>query len=226
MTDRRPAGWFGSVAVFCVLIAATIASVSAFPPAKENAKDRAGWVDLIDGDLKQHWSTTGNWSLSDDGVVTLTPRPGEKGWSRFDAYLWSKQPYDDFEIEFEYKVETSGNSGFYFNVGDTGDPVAKGIEVQIYDAPAKQDAKLTDHDSGGVIPGIPPSKAAAKPAGEWNRFRITVQGDTLTVRLNGQTVNEIDLTQGRLAGRPERGSIGFQDHGLPLSLRNIRIRPL
>jgi hypothetical protein len=192
----------------------------------ENGKNAdEGWIDLLpDNDLAQHWTTKGNWMM-DDGVVTLQPRPGEQGWARFDAYLWSQRTCDDFEIEFEYRLEKGGNSGFYFNVGDQGSPVEKGIEVQIYDAPAKPDQKLTDHDSGGIIPGIPPTKAAAKPAGEWNRFLITVQGDKVTVKLNDQLVNEVDLSQ-KLKDRPKSGYIGFQDHALPLALRRIRVREL
>jgi hypothetical protein len=185
-----------------------------------------GWTDLLaDNDLTQHWTTRGNWMIDDDGVVTLRPREGERGWARFDAYLWSKRTYDDFEIEFEYRVEKGGNSGFYFNVGDVGSPVEKGIEVQIYDAPGKPDQKPTDHDSGGIIPGIPPTKSAAKPAGEWNRFLITVRGDKLTVKLNGELVNEVDMSQ-KLTDRPKSGYIGFQDHALPLALRKIRLREL
>jgi hypothetical protein len=192
-------------------------------PADEQKKD--GWVDLIGTDLSTHWTTKGNWKLDKDGVVTLTPRPGEKGWARFDAYLWSKKTYGDFEIEFEYKVEKRGNSGFYFRVGDVKSPVQKGLEVQIYDSASKKPgAKLTDHDSGGIIPGIPPTKNAAKPAGQWNKFHITSKGDKLTVVLNGEVVNEVDLSNPKLKGRPKVGTIGFQDHALPLALRNIRIR--
>src|SRR6266550_542027 len=62
-------------------------------------------VDLLAGaDLSKHWTTTGNWKLGKDGVVSLQPRPGETGWTRYDAYLWSKKQYKDFEAEFEYKV--------------------------------------------------------------------------------------------------------------------------
>src|SRR5262245_3423462 len=94
-----------------------------------------GWVNLLEGgDLTKHWTTAGNWKLGKDGVVVLEPRPGEKGWQRFDAYLWAKKQYRDFEAEFEYKVAKGGNSGFYFHVGDQKSPVAKGIEVQIYDS--------------------------------------------------------------------------------------------
>jgi len=182
---------------------------------------------LKGGDLKRHWTTTGNWKLNDDGVVALEPRPGESGWTRYDAYLWLNGEYKDFEIEFDYQVQKGGNSGFYFHVGDVKEPVKTGIEVQIYDSGAKKaDAKLTDHDSGGVIPGIPPTKNTAKPAGEWNHFKITVQGDKLIIALNGEKVNEVDLKHDKLKDRPATGAIGFQDHGLPLALRNIKIKKL
>lgn len=184
------------------------------------------WTNLITKDLKENWTTTGNWKL-EDGVVSLTPRPGESGWQRYGAWLWLEGEYKDFEISFDYKVQKGGNSGFYFHVGDLKEPVATGIEVQIYDSGSKaKDAKLTDHDSGGVIPGIPPTKNAAKPAGEWNHFDITVKGNQLTIKLNGETVNEIDLNHEKLKSRPKTGRIGFQDHGLPLALKDIKIRKL
>ncbi len=189
-------------------------------------EEPAGEDLLAGGDLTKHWTTKGNWKLA-DGVVSLEPRPGEKGWQRYDAYLWAKKEYRDFEAEFEYKVQKGGNSGFYFHVGDVKSPVATGIEVQIYDSGSKaKDAKLSDHDSGGIIPGIPPTRNAAKPAGEWNKFRITCQGGKVTVVLNGEVVNEVSLDNPKIKSRPASGAIGFQDHGLPLALRNIRIREL
>ena len=185
------------------------------------------WISPLEGkDLSKHCKTTGNWKL-EDGVATLTPRPGESGWTRYDAYLWINGEYQDFEAEFEYKVEKGGNSGFYFHVGDVKEPVATGIEVQIYDSGSKKPGeKLTDHDSGGVIPSLPPTKSAAKPAGEWNKFQITSKGDKVTIVLNGVTVNEVSLKSDPLKGRPATGAMGFQDHGLPLSLRKIRVRKL
>jgi hypothetical protein len=207
--------------VICSLI--TSATIDFITVARGADTDK-GWVSLLrDDDLSLDWTTSGNWSIK-DGVATLTPREGEKGWSRWSAYLWSKTKYKDFEIEFDYLVQTKGNSGFYFRVEDKNDPVAKGIEVQIYDS--SKALKLTDHSSGGVIPGIPPTKNAAKAAGEWNHFHITNKNNTLIVKLNGEVVNEVELGKGALASRPATGWIGFQDHALPLSLRNIKIRQL
>ncbi len=214
--------------LFASIIFAGLSPVVTTLARADEPNKASPWVELLAGsNLTKHWNTKGNWTMDADGVVTLTPRPGESGWSRFDAYLWSEKEYRDFEIQFEYRVEKGSNSGFYFRVGDKNSPVAKGIEVQIYDSFGKgADKKLTDHDSGGIIPGLPPTKNATLPPGEWNKFTITSQNDKLTVVLNGELVNEVDLTQAKLQGRPQSGFIGFQDHALPLSLRNIRIREL
>lgn len=182
---------------------------------------------LAGGDLSKNWVTTGNWKLDQQGVVRLVPRPGEKGWQRYDAYLWLNGKYADFVADFDYMVEKQGNSGFYFHVGDRKEPVKTGIEVQIYDSGSKaQNAKLTDHDSGGIIPGLPPMRNTAKPAGQWNHVQVVSKGNRVTVRLNGVVVNEVSLDQGALKSRPPTGSIGFQDHGLPLALRKIHVREL
>jgi hypothetical protein len=193
--------------------------------ADEKADDR---VNLLDGkDLTKNFTTKGNWILHKDGVVELKPRPGEKGWERYGSYLWAKGEYKDFEADFEYKVASGGNSGFYFHVGKPESPVATGVEVQIYASHGKKPGeKLTDHDSGGIIPGIPPTANPSKPAGEWNRMQVTCKGKMLTVRLNDVVVNKISLDNDKIKSRPKTGAIGFQDHGLPLSLRNIHIREL
>ena len=201
-------------------------------PGEEKEKaakpEKGKWIQLLSTETKsldEHWKTTGNWSLA-DGVATLTPREGEEGWSRWTAYLWSKEQYEDFDIEFEYKLKKGGNSGFYFRVGDVNDPVEKGIEVQIYDTDPKTDKeKLSDHDAGGIIPGLKPHRNAAKTAGEWNKMEVMHFDDKIVVMLNGMNVNAHDLRPGgQLAKRPRKGPIGFQDHALPISLRNIRIR--
>ena len=70
---------------------------------------------------------------------------------------------------------------------------------------------------------LAPQRNTAKPAGEWNAMKIDVEGEQLTVTLNGEVVNEVDLSKGALAGRPKTGAIGFQDHALPVKIRNFRI---
>jgi len=218
---KRPA------AVLAVLLAVPLMLLGEEKTAKESAEG-GKWIPLLSKEtqsLDEHWKTTGNWSLK-EGVASRTPRKGEEGWSRWTAYLWSKELYEDFDIEFEYKLEKGGNSGFYFRVGDVNDPVEKGIEVQIYDTDPKTPLeKLSDHDSGGIIPGLKPHRNSGKPAGEWNKMEVMHFDNKIVVMLNGENVNAHDLGPGgQLARRPRKGWIGFQDHAMPISLRNIRIR--
>ena len=44
--------------------------------------------------------------------------------------------------------------------------------------------------------------------------------------LGGEVVNQVTLDNARIKDRPPAGYIGFQDHGLPLWLRNIKVREL
>src|SRR5262245_13526209 len=94
------------------LLAATALLGLALVSYAAEAPSKDGWVNLLEGgDLTKNFTTKGNWSLDKDGVVKLVPRPGETGWQRYDAYLWAKKEYTDFEAEFEYKVDKGGNSG-------------------------------------------------------------------------------------------------------------------
>jgi hypothetical protein len=206
--------------------AAQASGLESTAPAVRAAGAGDGWVNLCEGtDLTKHWITEGNWTLT-DGVFTLTPRPGETGWKRWKSYLWAKKIYGDFEIKFDYKIGKAGNSGFFFRVDENKkyEEAAKfGLEVQIFDSAGSD--KLNDHTSGGLIPAVPPTKNAAKPVPEWNAFHITVKDDRLTVILNDVKVqDQVDLTKGVLGQRPKTGAIGFQDEGLPISLRNIKVR--
>ncbi|MFT4511369.1 MAG: hypothetical protein ACI91B_000044 [Planctomycetota bacterium] len=188
-------------------------------------KEPGAWAKPLAGKaLSDHCVTKGNWTLA-DGVAKLTPSDGQQGWQRYGHYLWTEGDYADFEAEFEYRLEKNGNSGFYFHVGDQAKPVATGVEVQLYATPADK-KRLTDHDAGGIIPGGPPSSNASKPAGEWNHMHVLCEDGTVLVTLNGRLVHKMALDNKRIADRPRTGSIGFQDHSLPLQLRNLRIRSL
>jgi len=174
--------------------------------------------------LSAHCQTSGNWTLA-DGVAKLTPSEGQSGWQRYDHYLWLEGEYADFEAEFEYRLEKRGNSGFYFHVGDRSQPVATGVEVQLY-ATSPDKKRLTDHDAGGIIPGGPPSENAASPAGQWNHMHVVCEGGMIRVTLNGRLVQTMPLDHDKIADRPRLGAIGFQDHSMPLELRHWRVRSL
>jgi len=102
--------------------------------------------------------------------------------------------------------------------------VDTGFEVQILDTHGKPNPG--NHDCGGVIGTAAPSKNMAKPAGEWNRYIITCNGNQLTVVLNGEQIIDLELDKSAVKDRPPEGYIGFQDEGKPVWYRNVRIKEL
>ena len=170
------------------------------------------------------WRTTGNWVVEKDGTVTLKPRPGERGWQRYSAYLTTRRKYRDFIIDLEFKFGPKGNSGVFLRVADPNSQVSNGFEVQILDTHGKK--KLTAHDCGGVIGTAVPSRNMVKPAGEWNRYTINCNGNNVKVVLNGEQIIDLDLSKSGLKNRPPSGYIGFQDEAKPVWYRNVRIKEL
>jgi len=187
-----------------------------------------GFVTVFDGTNLSRIETAGNWKIQKDGSLYLEPREGEVGWKRYDCYLWLKEKYSDFVFDFEFKYEEGGNSGLYFRCADKVDPTASGFEVQIIDSTGLADGKMGHHDLGGVIRTQGASKNMSRPAGEWNRMTVTMKGDRLTVVLNGETVQDFDLREKKPEGKelPAEGWIAIQDHGLPLWVRNLRVKRL
>lgn len=184
--------------------------------------DVEGFVQMFNGKDLTGWQTTGNWVVEADGTVALKPREGERGWTRYDAYLTTARKYKNFTIDLEFKFDPAGNSGVFMRVGDLKDHVTSGIEVQILDTHGKQN--VGHHDCGGVIRTVGPSKNMVKPAGEWNRYTITMKDHQLTVVLNGEQIVDIDLSQSAMKDRPAEGYISFQDEAKPLWYRNVRIK--
>jgi hypothetical protein len=63
-------------------------------------------------------------------------------------------------------------------------------------------------------------KCSEKPVGEWNCYRIVVDGTKLELYVNGELQNVATDVE-RVAGR-----IALQSEGAWIQFRNIRIRPL
>ena len=188
------------------------------------APDAAGFVPLFNGKDLTGWKTTGNWLVEEDGSLSLHPREGEKGWQRYDAYIATEKLYGDFVLDLEFKINAKGNSGVFMRVGDMAEPVKTGFEVQILDTYGLE--KPGHHDCGGIVRGTGPSKNMVKPAGEWNRYTITVKGRSVKVVFNGEQVIDTTLEDMKMTDRPNLGQIAFQDEALRVWYRNVRIKEL
>jgi hypothetical protein len=183
-----------------------------------------GFVEMFNGKDLTGWQTTGNWVIGENNVLTLKPRPGESGWKRFNDYIATGKQYGDFILDLEFKFDKGGNSGVFMRIGDLKDHVNSGFEVQILDTHGLE--KPGHHDCGGVIKTQGPSKNMVKPAGEWNRYIITLKGSHLTVILNGEQIQDLDLSKTDLRDRPAKGHISFQDEAKRIWYRNVRIKEL
>ena len=78
-------------------------------------------------------------------------------------------------------------------------------------------ARLSEISIGWSLPALERNE---KAPGEWNRYEITVVGDTITVILNGRKVNEATGCDVRA------GKIGLQSEGGVIHFRTVTLTPL
>ena len=134
--------------------------------------------------------------------------------------LATAKDYKDFEMYVDWRLlSVTGDSGLYLR----GSP-----QVQIWDAHNQWHI-----GSGGLYNNMKnPSKAlsiADNIIGDWNRFRIRMVGEKVSVWLNGVlVVDNVTLENYWDRASPifPREQIELQCHGDPLEFRNIFIREL
>ena len=179
-------------------------------------------VDLLTSkaiQLNKHW-------VLKDGILTPSKTPG--------GIIWSKESFGDFQVSLEYKTSAKANSGLFFRTNPKN-PVQGGFEIQIA-SPGLYSGK---HVVGSLYDAKEPSKAAGKPDGEWNKMVLTCKGPSIRVNLNGEEVNNVDISKWKtpkenpdgsknkfktaLKDLPREGHFGLQYHGQPVWFRNAKI---
>ena len=208
--------------------------------AKASTDSDDGWITLFDGTHLDRWRMGPDKSwVVENGVIAL--RREFDGKEHNLDYLWVKQPYGDFILDLEYRVPVRANSGVFLRTANLMDAVYTGIEVQVANSFGREGLSRGG-TAGAIYDCAAPTKNAAKRPGEWNRYVITCKGARITVVLNGETVNEMNLDRWAKPNRnpdgsknkfpvalkdfARRGYIGLQDHGRPIWYRSIRIKPL
>ena len=135
------------------------------------------------------------------------------------ANLKTDASYGDFKLHVEFRFPEHGNSGVYLRGR---------YEVQIED-PAL--GVVPSEGLGAIYGFIAPNEPAAKPAGEWNTYEITLVGRLVTVVLNGHQVISRQNIPGPTGGALDSnegapGPLLLQgDHG-PIEYRNIVVTPV
>ncbi len=165
-----------------------------------------------DADLARHWRVE-NGELVNDGAG---------------AYLATPQDHKDFELLIDWKMLShESDSGIYLRgcpqvqIWSSTDPTAQGY------GSAAGSGGLWNNNEGS--PGRFPLAKADRPVGTWNRFRIKIVGDRVTVVLNDQLVVD-DAVMHNFFDRSnpifDSGPIQLQTHGGEIRFRNIYIRTI
>lgn len=166
-------------------------------------------IDLLDEDLSAWILPENNEFVMKDGILTNRKSGGN---------LITGQEFEDFKLRAEFRYPEGSNSGIYLRGR---------YEAQIED---NYGLEPESHYIGGIYGYIDPTVNAAKKAGEWQSYEITLTGRMVTVVLNGIEVicnRPIPgITGGALdSNEGEPGPIMLQgDHG-PIEFRNITITP-
>lgn len=144
--------------------------------------------------------------------------------------LWfTQKQFKNFILRADWQAfDQADNSGIFFRFPDPGTdlniPINQGYEVQIDNTGRNPEAgTFSDplHNTGAIYK-LAPSQAV--PAiGKWHTFEIEANGATLTVRLDGQQVSQLQN-----APRSPQGYIGLQNHhvGSRVQFTRLRIKEL
>lgn len=186
------------------------------------------WIDLFDADHAAQWKQPEDapklFEIT-DGVFHIY---GHKPM-RHVGYM--AETFGDFQLHIEFSFAAKTNSGVMFRAA-ADDPVYKGMEIQVQDDFGVPPTKNT---CGSLYDVATPMWTMVKPAGEWNSYDITTQGQHLVVVMNGWKVLDLDLsimTQpiGKFstpyAQLGLQGYLFLQDHGGEIWYRNAVIKKL
>jgi len=193
-----------------------------------NGTDMTGWKGLV-GDPPKRAKMSPDELAAGQAKADQRMRDhwkAEGGLIVFDGHgdsLCTAKDYADFEMFVDWKIPARGDSGIYLR----GSP-----QVQIWEPNSPGQFNPVD-GSGGLYNNEKnprhPLKFDDHPVGEWNRFRILMTGEKVTVYLNGVlVVQNTTLENYWERSKPiyPIGQIELQNHGGPLYFKNIYIREL
>lgn len=191
-----------------IIIALTLVVATTSCTTSESKKTSAYRVSLFDGKTLNGWTVLGCKAVVDKGDILIQDGNG---------LIQSQKQYANFVLEYEWKALKADqwDSGVYFRYTTVpaGRPwpdryqvnLRKGDEGNVGDLPGAKTQDLTKH-------------------GEWNRFKLTVNGVKASLEINGQPAWRAEGLSG-----PEKGFIALQAEvpgGGQFRFRNIFITEL
>ncbi|HXA37424.1 MAG TPA: DUF1080 domain-containing protein [Phenylobacterium sp.] len=221
------------------LAAAVLAMAAAPALAADNtltpAEQAAGWKLLFDGKSTTGWkgfktaAPDAGWTVR-DGVIGPDPKTSKD--------LVSKEDFENFELDFDWKISPKGNSGVMIHVIPVGEETYEsGPEYQILD---NAHGEAPPQQAGSLFALYAPSMDMTKPVGQFNHGRIVVDHGRVQHWLNGMKVVEYDMNSADFKARVaaskfkrwpqfatgKTGAIALQNHGDAVWFKNIKIKVL
>ena len=215
-----------------------------------DAEKAEGWQLLFDGQTLEGWKDYNGETLTQPWHVVDGCIQANGDGSDLSGYIVTKKQYDNFILDWDWKLSYGSNSGMLYHVVE--DPYFKvpyvtGPEYQLIDnegweatnAPTKlEEWQKLGVDYAMYLPN--PEAMFVNPQGEWNNSRIVFDNGHVEHYLNGHKILEFDAWtedwfkrkgSGKWEMAPEyglarKGVICLQDHGYPASFRNIKIKEL
>jgi hypothetical protein len=183
----------------------------------------------------------GAWQMTDGKPVTWPIKDGVLQLSK--GMIQTKEEFSDFQlhVEFATPTEVKGNSQ---GRGNSGVFLAGVFEIQVLDS--FQNQTYPDGQASAMYGQFPPLVNASRGPGQWQAYdivftapRFNASGAVdkpaiVTVLHNSVVVHNATPfwgpTSHKVIGKYDpkqaKGPIRLQDHGNPVSFRNIWIRPL
>jgi hypothetical protein len=193
------------------------------PPAPDLGNLKFGEpIVLFNGNDLSGWRLTDSgadngWRAKDGLLINDTTQEQGKPRKHF-GNLRTEREFTDFNLKLETRVGKGRNSGVYL----------RGIyEVQVADTYGKP---LDPHNMGAIYSRLTPTRAAEKPADEWQTLDVTLADRHVTVILNGTKIVDNQPLAGCTGGalwsdvsRP--GPIYLQGDHTGIEYRNLVLRP-
>jgi len=146
-------------------------------------------VALFDGKTLDGWTIIKCEATVDDGDILITAGNG---------LIQTEKKYGDFVLEFEWKAlrDNKWDSGVYFRYDTVpaGRPWPKRYQVNLRQGMEGNIGDLKEARSEGLV-----------NVGQWNKFRLTVQGTKASLEMNGKPAWDADGL-----GEPKEGFIALQ----------------
>lgn len=184
------------------------------------------WEPLFNGKNLNNWKKlNGNAEFKvKDGAIVGISKVGTPN-----TFLATKKYYDNFILEFEFKIEPGLNSGVQFrseSLKDYRNGRVHGYQYEIDSAPRAWSGGIYDEARRAWIYRLTvnPSARRAFKSNEWNKGRIEAIGNSIRTWVNGiECANIVDdvTPSGFIALQVHE--VGKNEDGKVVAWRNIRI---